>query len=114
MDTVHFRKELVLPERRALMQLPAGRFREELTSAGGVTVRDAATGIAVRIAEENDSISITATVPPDTVRVDEKIPVETVVVQPPELSVWKMLKRSVPLWVLLVLTVWLIFGKMKR
>jgi hypothetical protein len=88
-DTVLFQKEVIIPERAAVMTIPEKRFYQELSEKRTVTLKDTATGITVNIAAtvapdstHAETITITAIVPADTIFINEKIPVQTIVIQP--------------------------------
>jgi hypothetical protein len=82
MDTVRFQKTLVVPARTAAMHMPADRFFSDLQNRQPIVVTDFVTGITVNISNnENDTIAISVTVPPDSIKIDEPIPVPTITVE---------------------------------
>ncbi|GHT78442.1 hypothetical protein FACS189464_1910 [Bacteroidia bacterium] len=99
MDTVHFRKTLIVPERTVTMTAPADRFFSVLKSGQPLVLTDSATGIRVSIKPQPPKsptgglpsqsppvgdlggFVVSVVVPPDTIKIDEKTPVQTIKVE---------------------------------
>ncbi|MDR1666360.1 MAG: hypothetical protein LBS03_01515, partial [Bacteroidales bacterium] len=82
--------------------IAAESFYGELAARQEISARDTASGITVRIAPvpgyaDGDSIAISVAVPEDTVRIAANIPVQRLLPPPPNL-----LRRSIPLWLILL------------
>jgi uncharacterized protein YjdB len=114
-DTLHFRKIYPLPSKTALLPIPAIRIRQELTDGHPITLTDSATSISVNIAENTtgDTLTLSVHIPPDTLQVDEPVPIKTITVTSTSPSIGRHALENIPLLLCAVVFVLVVFGRRK-